>query len=151
MPSTNKTPHGLNQWLLGDEPKMEDFNADNAAIEEEVVWKSDIDSGSNENGNWIKFPDGTMICSKAMQENINSSSAFGALYITPQVQLGEWASQFTSPPVRTVTLDVISGGNPIPVGGTLPNATSAGGIYIGTAGQGSGAVGINIIGIGRWK
>ncbi len=33
MPSTNKTPSGLNQWLATDKPEMEDFNADNLTID----------------------------------------------------------------------------------------------------------------------
>jgi|GEM_PF-1547476 len=36
MPSTNKTPLGLNQWLLSDKPAMDDFNADNLIAEREI-------------------------------------------------------------------------------------------------------------------
>lgn len=32
MPSTNKTSLGLNQWVLSDQPVMNDFNSDNAIV-----------------------------------------------------------------------------------------------------------------------
>lgn len=37
MASTNKTANGLNQWILSDMPKMEDFNADNAILDAAVT------------------------------------------------------------------------------------------------------------------
>lgn len=36
MPSSNKTPLGLNQWALGDLPDMEDFNRDNSVADTEI-------------------------------------------------------------------------------------------------------------------
>ena len=37
MPSTNKTAHlGLNQWIGSDKPRKDDFNADNAAIDQAI-------------------------------------------------------------------------------------------------------------------
>jgi len=36
MPSSNKTPLGLNQWIGQDKPKKEDFNADNLITDTEL-------------------------------------------------------------------------------------------------------------------
>lgn len=37
MASTNKTANGLNQWVLSDTPKMEDFNADNRILDAAIT------------------------------------------------------------------------------------------------------------------
>ncbi|WP_195282763.1 hypothetical protein [Harryflintia acetispora] len=37
MSSTNKTSLGFNQWILEDKPRMEDFNSDNALVDEKLV------------------------------------------------------------------------------------------------------------------
>lgn len=37
MSSTNKTSLGFNQWILEDKPRMEDFNSDNALMDEKLV------------------------------------------------------------------------------------------------------------------
>ncbi len=37
MASTNKTTNGLNQWVLSDTPKMEDFNADNQILDAAIT------------------------------------------------------------------------------------------------------------------
>lgn len=42
MPSTNKTPKlSLNQWILSDKPKMDDFNSDNLNIENYITAHTD--------------------------------------------------------------------------------------------------------------
>lgn len=43
MPSTDKTNHGLNQWLPGDIPQFDDHNADNQVVEEGAMWKDTYD------------------------------------------------------------------------------------------------------------
>ena len=41
MASANKTALGLNQWSLSDKPTMEDFNADNALLDQILThWSS---------------------------------------------------------------------------------------------------------------
>jgi len=46
MASTNKTSLGLNKWELSDKPVREDFNKDNAIIDEKITkLNSDLMSG----------------------------------------------------------------------------------------------------------
>ena len=39
-----------------------------------------IESGSNENGNWIKYSDGTMICTKKHTGTANVNNALGSIF-----------------------------------------------------------------------
>lgn len=53
--------------------------------ENEMEGKAVIESGSNENGEWVKFSDGTMICTVYKQTILEKTlSAYGSLYQTTQ-------------------------------------------------------------------
>lgn len=58
-----------------------------------------IESGSNENGNWIKYADGTMICTSVkLFENIDVNNSWGSLYETAELTLGNFPKPFISTP-----------------------------------------------------
>ena len=58
-----------------------------------------IESGSNENGNWIKYSDGTMICTATkLFENVSVTNSWGSLYETPELLLGNFPQPFISTP-----------------------------------------------------
>ncbi|MGI6269006.1 MAG: hypothetical protein ACOYKJ_00500 [Candidatus Howiella sp.] len=50
MASTNKTTNGLNQWVLSDTPKMEDFNADNQILDAAITKANAPLTGIGEGG-----------------------------------------------------------------------------------------------------
>ena len=56
-----------------------------------------IESGSNDNGSWIKYSDGTMICTKKCTANVNFSAAKGALY-EGSLKVGSFPQKFASFP-----------------------------------------------------
>ena len=88
MASTNKTANlDLNQWSLSDKPEMADFNADNLKIDTELsshmaesASKHITESGSNANGSYIKFDDGTLICHRVYSSSIDGSSVVDLMY-----------------------------------------------------------------------
>ena len=51
-----------------------------------------VDSGSNENGNYIKFSDGTMICTKSITGTLGGT-AWGNVYYSDH-NIGSWAETF---------------------------------------------------------
>lgn len=58
----------------------------------------------NENGTAIKDPEGTMICSKRVTfNNIPCTTVSGAIYITAQQSLGNFAEEFVDIPTMTVS------------------------------------------------
>lgn len=59
----------------------------------EYINKYIVKSGSNSNGNYIKFSDGTMICHKHIAGTGGSVNAWGSLYFR-DVQAGNWAMDF---------------------------------------------------------
>lgn len=64
-------------------------------------------SGSNSNGNWIKYEDGTMICSKRIiQKNVKLTNSWYTLFINENdtmVDLGNYAATFIEEPVVNIT------------------------------------------------
>lgn len=68
--------------------------------------KAEIESGSNANGNYIKYSDGTMICTKKVSFEVAQSDwvAWGSLYESPSKSLGNFSQAFVGNiPVINVT------------------------------------------------
>lgn len=63
-------------------------------------------SGSNTNGNYIKYSDGTMICTKIATATIpqNSWSAWGNCYESGIHSFGDFAETFYATPVVSLTI-----------------------------------------------
>lgn len=59
-----------------------------------------VESGSNANGNWIKYNDGTMICTNRyfIQELGNTTTQSGALYVSNEIEGKTFPATFTSSP-----------------------------------------------------
>lgn len=54
-----------------------------------------VESGSNENGSWIKWADGTMICYKRQAfNNVAITTTWGTLYESKKLELGDFPQPF---------------------------------------------------------
>lgn len=60
----------------------------------ELNFKSPIESGSNTNGQYIKYPDGTLICTKTISGTLGGI-AWGNVYYSDHT-IGDWAYTFTT-------------------------------------------------------
>lgn len=110
-----------------------------------------IESGTNENGNYIKFADGTMICWKQVNVNVRIYVPFGSMYETEnRVEFGNYAIPFISTPLifgncvnRLALLEAMQHSTETSFGATWlmrPDADAAAGDYT-----------VNLFAIGRWK
>lgn len=77
-----------------------------------------IGSGSNSNGNYIKFSDGTMICTNSQQfNNVAITTALGSLYRSDSISLSNFPEEFTELKSCNISLDKQDiGGSPVWVG-----------------------------------
>lgn len=57
-----------------------------------------VESGSNDNGNWIKYSDGTMICHKIIKGSTDIKTAWGSLFISDNIELGNMPQIFIDRP-----------------------------------------------------
>lgn len=99
MAATNSTTnYGLPQWVATDKPEMTDFNtamsdidtsinlvqsggADGAFANMPFVGTAPIiESGSNANGSYVKYADGTMICRHKIITTLVMTTATGSCY-----------------------------------------------------------------------
>lgn len=108
-----------------------------------------IESGSNENGNYIKYTDGTMICYNTVSyENVPITSTWGVFYESTLLSLGDYAKPFTSAPTLVLTSYfpnfIEKYGN--------DSETSPGGFYACKPKSASGEnVKVSYLAIGKWK
>lgn len=66
---------------------------------EDGIADNSFESGSNDNGRWIKFTDGTMICYKSIPfRNLAVNTAWGVLYESALLDLGDFPQTFYSAP-----------------------------------------------------
>ena len=78
--------------------------ATSASTDEEYGGTTGIaESGSNANGRYIKYADGTMICTKTVTHTGAMSTAWGNLYESSSVNLGSFAQEFVEIPNISVT------------------------------------------------
>lgn len=108
-----------------------------------------VETGNNNNGNYIKFIDGTMICYKSVSNSCAMTSGWGSLY-EGSMSLGSWPVSFISTPQVQVTNNSTIGAM-IEGFGSTPTTTSAGSIYLVRPTSATYTVTINIFGIGKWK
>ena len=111
-----------------------------------------VESGSNANGNWVKFADGTMICTKKVTGQAKITSTWGNLYDTGDnpLDLGDWPIPFIDVPIVSISF---YGANGQWVEGFQTSTTKEkiGKISIASATSKTANSYYNIIGIGRWK
>ena len=85
-----------------------------------------VESGSNTNGEYIKFSDGTMICRKTTNEiDMNITTAWGFVY-EGSVSLGNFPAEFTETP--TISVTPFGSGMLIEQGGESASKTSWGNV-----------------------
>ena len=110
-------------------------------------------SGSNTNGNYIKYPDGTMICTKIYNYHADINNAEGSLYYGARVSMGDWAVPFITVPAISATATSTGNGSSAFLD-TVKNAsiTSAGTINAYKAQSTLSAIfDVHILAIGKWK
>lgn len=109
-----------------------------------------VESGSNENGSWTKWADGTMICTKSVEGTTNFSTAWGSLYESSSISLGNYAMPFAEKPKVTITNNKYTGY-------WLENHSEQGTSNAGRVtllrpnSYNNATYGLDIIAIGKWK
>ena len=109
-----------------------------------------FDSGSNANGSYIKFPDGTLICWKTITVS-GSFSAWGNVFITDVMSLGSFPYAFYAiPSVNVTPRNTDTAGSVVNVNNV--STTSCGEVRCqrGTT-LGTSSFTFSVIAIGRWK
>lgn len=130
------------------------FNLSNELLQK--INNGGIEKGENENGAYIKFPDGTLICRKTVQGTVDvDTSTMGGAFYYGRVNLGNVPYNFIERPTYIVSPNTVSGtqyflsgasGTAYGDATTFPTVTllrpaiRTGLAYI-----------LDVVGIGRWK
>lgn len=72
-------------------------------------------SGSNSYGNWIKFEDGTMICTRTIAVTIDCTNSWGTLYYGQNNDKFNFAQNFIEPPILNLQYSVTGAMSFIPI------------------------------------
>lgn len=115
------------------------------------------ESGSNTNGNYVKYADGTMICSGNKSGSINVTTSWGALYNSDNISFADFAQTFIETPIVTITANATTGGYlyivaSSPATNKTPSTTNPGGFCImRNSSSNNVAYSVSYIAIGKWK
>lgn len=112
-----------------------------------------IVSGTNENGGYIKYYDGTMICYKTVSGTVDiTEQYYGYFYHTPDgkyFNLGDYAMPFIERPACNITF---RGGNPQWIAAIQnQSATHVGDLHIISVTSKSAGAYYDVIAFGRWR
>lgn len=72
-------------------------------------------SGSNSYGNWIKFEDGTMICTRTITVTIDCTNSWGSLYYGQNNDKFNFAQSFIEPPILNLQYNATGSLSFIPI------------------------------------
>lgn len=109
-----------------------------------------VEKGSNTNGKYIKYSDGTMICyMKKTYNNIAMTQAWGTIYECDALNLGNFPVAFVEAP--SVTASVSGGNGSCWLERLLVSASSLGSSWFCRPTQMTCDVQVDYIAIGRWK
>ena len=113
-----------------------------------------IESGSNANGSYIKWSDGTMICYKNFSGTVKITESWYSLYETGSanaLDFGNYPQEFKETPLLFTQF---YGGNPQWIDAWLDNtrtASKVGKAIVCSASSKTAGAYYNIIAIGKWK
>ena len=107
-----------------------------------------VESGSNANGRYVKFADGTQICVRPTTIALTTGTATGAVFQTAS-QSGNWAAAFVAIPEMFTTARESAtancwAGNGTPTTGGFSAA-------VGFSGANTATCKLDIMAVGRWK
>lgn len=109
-----------------------------------------IESGSNDNGSWIKYSDGRLITMHKVTRNLARTATWGNMYeSTTQADLGNYPMAFKDIPFVYVTLHEV---NALLEAVQFSSANNAGKVYIlaPTSSKSADYV-FHVLAIGKWK
>lgn len=110
-----------------------------------------VQSGSNANGKFVRFGDGTQECRRTLSVTGAVSTAFGAAFIGTLTDLGSFPAAFIDAPEIVVTVSGGSGGSSAIGSSVGPSATQAGQWYAqNMVSRASATYTISYIAKGRW-
>lgn len=107
-----------------------------------------IESGSNANGNWIKFVDGTMICNCSVTRNIANTNAWNNMYIG-DIQNIPFPQQFIE--LYSCNVDLYSTRNLWKMSNNIPTVSGTGSMFSVSPESFTTDIQICVIAIGKWK
>lgn len=111
-----------------------------------------IESGSNENGSWIKFSDGTMITYQSIYYSNLSCITWGSLYTTGALTITNFPISFVEPPTVNYSWSVDSANCWVSThDGQKKTKDHAGGIQLVRPTFGTISGTLEMIAIGKWK
>lgn len=110
-----------------------------------------IERGSNANGEYIRWADGTQICTKILTVSLAIDIVFGSMYASAAIQLGTPAASFINTPAASPTGWDATGNSLLTFTNTAPTASNLGVIYLGRpSSQGALNRHVHVTAIGRW-
>lgn len=132
-----------------------DLNEIKSVVNNNATELSNVfDSGTNTNGSWIKYSDGTMICAGKKNSGTITWSSDSNHYLKSDLTYDDFPQTFISQPIVTKTIESVS---PVYrymgiIGGSAPTTTNPGTYNLITYWNASGtSVIASYIAIGKWK
>ena len=107
-----------------------------------------VESGSNANGNWVKFIDGTMICNCTVTRNIANTNAWNNLFIG-DIQNIPFPQTFIE--LYTCNIGLYCTRNVWKMSNNIPTVSGTGSMFSVSPESFTVDMRICVIAIGRWK
>lgn len=119
------------------------------ALDLELGSKNVVERGSNANGEYVRFADGTQICTKTHSESLAIATAWGQWFTSSNTTPGNWAAEFSEAPKVSCTCGDATYFVATHAGGATTTSTGSFALFRGVV-HAAATRSIFIIAIGRW-
>lgn len=113
-----------------------------------------VESGSNDNGIWIKYSDGTMVCRRTFSITLDCRQQWGNLYVATYENIINFPQEFIETPFVIRDLLTSSSASCWLINYSIPNITTKTYRYFAIARatpSDSVPIQLNLLAIGKWK
>ena len=113
-----------------------------------------VESGSNDNGSWVKFSDGTMVCRRTFSITLDCRQQWGNLYVATDDNIINFPQEFIETPFVIRDLLTSSSASCWLINYSIPNITTKTYRHFAIARStpsDSVSIQLNLLAIGRWK
>lgn len=139
----NKTKIDLDDDLI---LRSENVEYDNDTLKNKL--DTIVESGSNDDGNWIKFSNGTMICICSVVRNIANTTAWNNMFIGDILNI-PFPQTFVE--LYSCNIDLYTTRNVWKMSGGIPSTSGTNTFYSISPESFTTDIQINVIAIGKWK
>jgi hypothetical protein len=108
-----------------------------------------IERGSNANGEYVRFVDGTQICTKVLSGTFNANVPYGSVFVSAKIAGGDMPASFIASPGVSIVVETNQSSSYL-IEGSSTNSSFSSFYVVGYVALAPGTYRASLTAVGRW-